>query len=258
MELDTTAVSAGVRLIVFDAIGSTNTEALARARAGEHGQLWVVAHVQLAGRGRRGREWNSAPGNLCATLLLTDPSSPDVVAQLSFVASLAVHDAILESAPALGPRLAVKWPNDVLCDGAKISGILLEGEGVERLVVALGVGLNCIRHPTDTEFPATDLAEAGAHVPADVVFRVLSRTMLQRIAQWQRGFNFSAIRADWLERADGLGKALRVRLHERELTGIFKTLDDRGRLILRRDDGGYETVTAGDVFPLGLNGMDRD
>jgi BirA family biotin operon repressor/biotin-[acetyl-CoA-carboxylase] ligase len=151
----------------------------------------------------------------------------------------------------------VKWPNDVLCDGAKVSGILLEGEGVGRLAVALGVGVNCVRHPANTEFPATDLGEAGVHVPAENLFRVLSRTMLARVTQWQRGFNFAAIRGAWLARTDGLGKPLRVRLQEREITGIFETLDERGRLILRRDDGLHEVVTAGDVFPIGSNHADH-
>jgi BirA family biotin operon repressor/biotin-[acetyl-CoA-carboxylase] ligase len=115
-----------------------------------------------------------------------------------------------------------------------------------------------MRHPADTEFPATDLAKAGVHVPADILFRVLSRTMLKRIAQWQRGFNFAATRSDWLDRAEGLGKAIRVRLTEREVTGTFKTLDERGRLILRRQDGGIESITAGDVFPLNLDSTGQD
>ena len=101
MQLDPTAQAAGVRLITHDTIGSTNAEALHLARAGERGPLWVVAKRQTAGRGRRGRAWVSEPGNLYASLLLTDPASPERCAELSFVAALALHDAIGGRIPGL-------------------------------------------------------------------------------------------------------------------------------------------------------------
>src|SRR5476649_2929184 len=119
---------AGVRHIAYETLGSTNAEALARARAGERGPLWITAKSQSAGRGRRGITWVSAPGNLYATLLLSEPSPPEHAPQLSFVAALALHDAVADCASALGPMLAVKWPNDLLLNGAKLGGILIEGE----------------------------------------------------------------------------------------------------------------------------------
>jgi len=247
MDSGFTAAPGGARVVTFDVIGSTNAEALARARGGERGPLWLVAKRQTGGRGRRGRTWVSEPGNLYATLLLTDPSPPDRAASLSFVAALAVHDAIVDVAPLLGPRLALKWPNDVLCAGAKCCGILLEGEGD---AVALGIGVNCAHHPADTPYPATDLAAAGAPVAAEALFAALARSATLRLAQWDRGAGFASIRADWLKRAEGLGRPIRVRLPERELTGIFEALDEAGRLVLRRADGVADTVTAGDVFPL--------
>ena len=153
----------------------------------------------------------------------------------------------------LGPRLTLKWPNDVLCGGAKLSGILLEGEGN---TVAVGIGVNCAHHPGNLEYPATDLATAGAQVSADGLFTALSRAMVPRIAQWERGEGLASIRADWLKRADGLNRTVRVRLHDRELSGVFEALDDLGRLVLRRSDGTTETVAAGDVFPLHAAGVD--
>src|SRR3954470_19738027 len=117
---------AGVRHKPYDTLGSTNAEALALARAGERGPLWVTAKTQTAGRGRRGNAWVSTPGNLFATLLLTEPSEPAVASQLSFVAALALHDAMAECAPQAGPLLKVKWPNDLLLGGAKLAGILIE------------------------------------------------------------------------------------------------------------------------------------
>jgi BirA family biotin operon repressor/biotin-[acetyl-CoA-carboxylase] ligase len=253
MQLDGAAARAGVRLLTLGETPSTNTRALEEARRGERGPLWVVARTQTAGRGRRGRVWTSKPGNVYASLLLTDPAPGAQVAQLSFVAALAVHDAIAEAAPMLGPGLSLKWPNDVLCGGAKFSGILLEGEGG---AVVLGIGINCLHHPEGTDYPATDLNAAGAHVVADDVFMALSRAMVVRIAQWQRGEGFAAIRSDWLKRADGLGRGIRVRLHDRETTGIFETLDETGRLVLRHPDGLPELIAAGDVFPRHAAGVE--
>src|SRR5437667_6278008 len=132
MQLDPRASAAGVRLVAHELLPSTNTEALALARAGERGPLWITAERQSAGRGRRGRTWISEAGNLHATLLLTDPAPPEHWPELAFVAALAIHDAVVELAPELKPQLAIKWPNDLLLDGAKFSGILIEGEGGEE------------------------------------------------------------------------------------------------------------------------------
>ena len=241
---------AGVRHISYETLGSTNAEALARARAGERGPLWISALSQSAGRGRRGSTWVSAPGNLFATLLLSEPSAPKFTPQLSFVAALALHDAIGECAPQTGPLLKVKWPNDLLLNGAKLAGILIEGESDPTFSVAIGIGVNCAAHPSDTAFPATDLAAAGALVTPTQVLAVLSAAMMKRIDQWQRGQGFAAIRADWLKRAAGLGQDIRVRLPERELSGRFEGLDEAGRLLLQ-GPGGVTTVTAGEVFGLG-------
>jgi len=253
MELDGSAVKAGVKLLTFEELTSTNARALEEARNGERGPLWIVARTQTAGRGVRGRAWVSRPGNLYTTLLLTEPAPGSHVAQLSFVAALAVHDAVADTASMLGPRLTLKWPNDVLCGGAKLCGILLEGEGN---AVAIGVGINCAHHPEDTEYPSTDLAAAGAHVTAAGMFTALSRAFVARIAQWRRGEGFAGIRNDWLKRAEGLNKSIRVRLQDRETSGIFETLDDAGMLVLRRPDGAVETIAAGDVFPLRAAGVE--
>jgi BirA family transcriptional regulator, biotin operon repressor / biotin---[acetyl-CoA-carboxylase] ligase len=250
MQLHSAAIAAGYRLLAHATLTSTNTEALAQARRGERGPLWVTALRQTAGRGRRGSEWNSPPGNLYATLLLDDPSPPERAPELSFVAALALHDAILDCAPALRARLALKWPNDLLCAGAKLAGILIESENVSgRLAVVIGVGVNCLHHPAQTVHAATDLATAGANVSAETLFAALSGTMLQRLVQWRRGAGFAAIRDDWVARTTGIGGDLRVRLPDRELSGRFEALDQRGRLLLRLPDGTLQTITAGEVFP---------
>lgn len=241
---------AGVRHIAFDSLGSTNAEALARARAGERGPLWITAAVQETGRGRRGREWASPAGNLYASLLLTDPAPQAVASQLSFVAALALHDAVAEGAPQLGPLLKVKWPNDLLLGGAKIAGILIEAESGLPFAAVIGMGVNCASHPADTVYPATDLATAGANVTSEALLRALAGAMQTRLAQWDRGQGFAAIRSAWLRRAAGLGQDIRVRLPEREFSGIFDGLDETGRLLVRGEDG-ITAVTAGEVFGFG-------
>jgi BirA family biotin operon repressor/biotin-[acetyl-CoA-carboxylase] ligase len=239
--------SDAIRHISLDVTDSTNTRAVALAREGEAGPLWITAKDQTAGRGRRGNRWASGAGNLFASLLLTDPSAGPRVAELSFVTALAVHDAILACALALAPAPTLKWPNDVLVGGAKIAGILIEGEGSR---VIIGVGINCAHHPHDTPYPATDLAAQGACVTPEAAFVALRRAMAARLSQWDRGAGFEAIRADWLACASGVGSPIRVRLPGREIDGVFESLDEKGRLVLRRADGVCETIMAGDVFPL--------
>lgn len=248
MELDPTAAAAGVRLTVLDSVGSTNAEALAAARAGEAGPLWVVAERQTAGRGRRGRAWHSPAGNLHASLLLSDACAAPRAPQLSFVAALALYDALAEVAPALAPRLTLKWPNDLLLGGAKAAGILVEGETLPdgRFVTVLGLGVNCAAHPPDTPYRATNLAQAGAAVVPGRLFGALSRTLLARLAQWRRGDAFGAVRDDWRSRAAGIGERVRLR-GKTEIAGVFEGIDDDGRLLLRAEDGALRAFAAGEV-----------
>ena len=255
MRLHSAAAAAGYRLLSHETLPSTNAEALASARSGDSGKLWLTAALQTAGRGRRGNQWSSPAGNLYATLLLVDPAPAEYGPQLCFVTALAVHDAILELAPSFRRSLTLKWPNDVLRDGAKLAGILIESERVEgALAVAIGVGVNCGHHPEQTAYPATDLAASGAGVSPGDLLEALSRTMMERLEQWQEGRGFAAIRADWLARAAGIGGDMRVRLPGRELVGCGETVDEHGRLLLRLPDGNIQAIAAGDVFPLGTAG----
>jgi BirA family transcriptional regulator, biotin operon repressor / biotin---[acetyl-CoA-carboxylase] ligase len=244
MRLSSAAVAAGYRLSTYDTLASTNAEALALARHGERGPLWVVAREQTAGRGRRGNAWSSPPGNLYATLLLTDPAPPESAPQLSFTAVLALHDAIAASAPALREGLALKWPNDLLHDGKKLAGILIESERIaDALAVAIGIGVNCESHPAETSYPATDLRDEGAAVTAGALFEALTACMAQRLTQWRRG-------ADWVARSASLGGDIRARLPDREIVGRGEGLDEHGRLLLRLPDGSLHAIAAGEVFPM--------
>ncbi|MGA8610411.1 MAG: biotin--[acetyl-CoA-carboxylase] ligase [Xanthobacteraceae bacterium] len=251
MRLDPGATAAGFRLIAHDTLDSTNAEALRHALAhrGEASPLWITALEQTAGRGRRGNKWISPAGNLYTTLLLKDPASPRRAPELSFVAALAVHDAILDCAPELRGRLLLKWPNDVLCGGAKLAGILIEGHGLDTgLALAVGIGVNCQHHPSQASYPATDLAAFSVQVSASNLFSALSGAMMRRLDRWGGGEGFPAIRADWLDRASGLGEEIQVGLPGRTLVGRFEALDKAGCLLLRLADGSVETIVAGDVF----------
>jgi BirA family biotin operon repressor/biotin-[acetyl-CoA-carboxylase] ligase len=244
---------AGVRHERFETLGSTNAEALVRARAGERGPLWISAGTQSGGRGRRGNFWASPPGNLYATLLLSEPALPAIAPQLSFVAALALHDAVLACAPRLAGVLKLKWPNDLLLAGRKLSGLLIEAESQPRFAVAIGMGVNCISHPPQTAYPATNLAEHGMAVEPEALLEQLAAAMNRRLTQWRAGSGFASIRSDWVERAANMGEPIVVRLPERQLTGVFQGIDDDGRLLLETGQRTTETIAAGEVFGLGVS-----
>jgi BirA family biotin operon repressor/biotin-[acetyl-CoA-carboxylase] ligase len=148
----------------------------------------------------------------------------------------------------MGESLQLKWPNDLLIDGAKFAGILIEAESVQGSLpaVAIGIGVNCAHHPADTPYPATDLAACGVAVAPAALLDKLSAAMQARLAQWETGF--AGVRADWLARAAGLGGDIVVRLPGREVAGTFETLDRMGRLMLRLPAGTLEAITVGEVF----------
>lgn len=253
------AAKAGHRLIVYDRLDSTNSEALRLARAGEAGPLWIVALEQTSGRGRRGREWVSATGNLAASLMVTAAVTPAIAATLGFVASLAVSGACRALAPDV--ELSLKWPNDVLANnvsgnGGKIAGLLLESETQgAALAIVVGFGVNLASAPEGMPFPAQSLRGAGQRVSAGAVFSALTDAWLDYIGLWNEGRGFDVIRNAWLAQARGIGQAISVRTGDRVESGIFETLDEEGRLVLRLDDGGTRLIAAGDVYFGNAAGM---
>lgn len=240
------AERAGYRIASFETIGSTNAEALARARGGEDGPLWVVASQQTEGRGRRGRAWATEGGNLAASLLIRADVPPAVAATLGFVAALALDEALRACTPGLD--VALKWPNDVLADGAKLAGILLESERTANaLGIVIGIGVNVASAPAQTPFPATALAKLGRNVRPQDLFAALSDTFVDLYGVWQLGSGMPRIRSLWLARAAGVGQTVSVSLGEETVEGVFETLDEQGRLIVRGADGKPTPVSAGDV-----------
>ncbi len=246
-----TAASLGVEVLRLETVDSTNAEARRRAEAGETGPLWITARSQIAGRGRRGRAWETGAGNLAATLLTTSHKPPAEAAEIAFVAALAVADVALAQVPDALVRL--KWPNDVLVDGCKVSGVLIES-GLRpdgRLWLAVGVGVNLKTAPVAADRPATTLADhLRADMPAplspDAALEALSRAFDQRLATWEI-YGFEPIRTAWTARAD-LGRPCQVRLDQETLEGVAEALEADGALRLRLADGGVRRIMAGDVF----------
>ncbi|MCI4678441.1 biotin--[acetyl-CoA-carboxylase] ligase [Rhodoblastus acidophilus] len=243
------AARAGYRLEVFTSLASTNDEAMSRIAAGDPGRLWIVAATQTRGRGRMGRVWNSPPGNLYASLLLVDPAPPARLAEIGFVAGVALIDALRVLAGP-GPAILLKWPNDALGDGAKLSGLLLEGASLRngQFACVVGVGVNCQSSPVDAPYPTASLRSLGAaSFDRGALFAELSERFAHWLEVWSRGANFSAIRAAWLARAGGLGERAQVTRNGEKLEGIFRGIDAQGRMLLEKAGGAVETIEAGDV-----------
>nr|RAV91512.1 biotin--[acetyl-CoA-carboxylase] ligase [Aerococcus mictus] len=243
----------GYGLRSFTEIDSTNEEARRLGDAGEKGPIWIVAESQTAGRGRRGRHWVSPTGNFMGTLFLRPQATPRKAAELSFVAAVAVHDAVESLMPPhLRPGLKLKWPNDLLHEGRKLAGILLESSGIagnELAWLAIGIGVNLAYHPENVEYAATSLAALGLGdiSPMDGL-EALATAFDRRIRQWRDVQGFAAIREAWLVRAAGLGGPITVRLSDETIEGTFSGLAPDGALELRLASGEIRHISAGDVF----------
>lgn len=248
-----TTLPQGYALKAFAEIDSTNEEARRLGEAGEAGPIWITAEMQTAGRGRRGRAWVSPSGNFMGTLFLRPQVNPRKAAELSFVAAVAVHDAVDGLLPpTLRPGLKLKWPNDLLHDGRKLAGILLESSGIagsELAWLAIGIGVNLAQHPDNIEYPATSLAALGIPgvTPAQALER-LAAAFDARIRQWRDVQGFAAIRQAWLTRAAGLGGPITVRLADETFDGMFEGLAPDGALEVRLQSGAIRHISAGDVF----------
>jgi BirA family biotin operon repressor/biotin-[acetyl-CoA-carboxylase] ligase len=237
----------GWRLVVHDTVASTSDVARELARDGAADGTVVWARRQTAGRGRLGRPFASPSGNLYASFVLRLRVAPAAAAALSFVAALAVAEA---AAAVLSRTDAVtlKWPNDVLVDGAKLAGILLEASttpagGLDFLV--LGIGINVTSHPTDVLPVTTDLGAAGARVTVPALLERLAERLHAWRERWQVD-GFPPVRAAWLARAHGLGRPIEVRVGNTLISGSFADLDADGAMIVA-SPAGHRRVTAGDV-----------
>lgn len=233
-------------------VDSTNAEA-ARVAGDLSGPTWIMAHTQTAARGRRGRGWANPAGNFAATLALHPTEPPEQAALRSFVASLALYDTIV-AATGRATGISLKWPNDVLLNGGKLAGILLEsaGHGPRLSHLAIGIGVN-LRHAPDVKEveqgaarPVSLLSEAGADVGAEAFLTLLAQAYARHERQFTT-YGFGPIRAAWLDRAARLDEVITARTSRTEITGTFETVDEAGNLVLTTR-GTRHAIPAAEVF----------
>jgi BirA family biotin operon repressor/biotin-[acetyl-CoA-carboxylase] ligase len=239
-------------ILLLDQTDSTNAEARRRADAGETGPLWIVARRQSAGRGRRGRQWESQDGNLFSTLMQVTRKSPAEAAQVTFVAALAIADLLDAWAPA--SLVTIKWPNDVMLAGQKASGVLVESGAHESggLWLAVGIGINLVSAPEGTERPATALAH---HLRGDVASPPTIEAAAAKLAEafnvwmtrWET-LGFQPILDAWSARTAGLDGPAVARLGRETIEGRAEGVAPDGALKLRLADGSLRLISAGDVF----------
>lgn len=234
-------------------VDSTNAEAV-RIAPELAGPEWVLGLRQTQGRARRGRHWADPKGNFAATLIMRPTERPDRVALRSFVASLALFDAFVD-ASGRSEGLSLKWPNDVLLNGGKVAGILLESAGVAGSIVshiAIGIGVNLTQAPDASEVesgatrPVSLMSETGAAVDAESFLDLLAPAY----ARWETQFTtygFEPVRTAWLARAARLGEVVTARTSRQETTGTFETVDSAGNLVLNTAKGRV-AIPAAEVF----------
>lgn len=235
---------------MLDTVDSTMAEAARRAASGLAGPTWIMAHEQTTGRGRRGRAWSSEAGNLSATLVYKPEATPAEAARRSFLAAVALFEALAIHVDRT--RLSLKWPNDVLLDGGKVAGILLESAGQGPYVdwLAIGVGVNLARAPAgldDAAFPPIAVADNGGPLVDPEEFLTHLADAFATEEGKLDAFGFERIREDWLRHAARLGEVISARTGTEEITGVFETVDLAGNLMLRTAKG-PRAISAADVF----------
>ncbi len=242
----TAALPAGYRRIAFDRVGSTNDEVRLLADAGAGEGIIVTGGVQTAGRGRQGRTWVSPQGNLYASFLLRPKVGPARAGEFGFGAAVAVAETVEHLAP--GAHAKCKWPNDVLVNGQKIAGILLESRGTPETLdwLIAGIGVNVGTAPEKTTWPATSIVGLGGEASAE---RSLE-TLAARLDHWYRRWldaGFAPLREAWLARAHALGETLKIKRNGDEREGKFVGLDPSGALVLELAGSRRETISYGEV-----------
>jgi BirA family transcriptional regulator, biotin operon repressor / biotin---[acetyl-CoA-carboxylase] ligase len=223
---------------------STNDDVAALARQGSAEGLWLRAGRQTGGRGRQGREWHSPEGNLHASTLVRLRSGDPPASTLALVAAVALHEVAAAYAPDV--PLAIKWPNDLLASGAKLSGILLERQEDSVIV---GFGVNLADHPDSTPRPSASLRGLTGSAPDPSSFLDdLAASFERWLARW-RGEGLAPVRAQWLAAAHPRGTPLSTSTADGSwVEGLFDGLDEQGALRLRLADGSSHVIHAGDVF----------
>jgi BirA family biotin operon repressor/biotin-[acetyl-CoA-carboxylase] ligase len=240
----------GFALHRADCLGSTNDEAVRMALEGAPSGTIVMAGRQTSGRGRLGRQWVSPPGNLYASIIVRPDCALAATTDLSLLTAVALGEALGELGPA-GLEIALKWPNDILLNRAKVAGILLEnavGDRGRAAFVVIGTGVNIRSAPAGAAYPVTCLDGEGfprSLSPLDLLAAYAGRLEIW-LDRWRRD-GFPVVREAWRDRAFGIGRAIRLRLDREEIDGVFLDLTEGGALLIEQADGRRREVAAGDV-----------
>ncbi|ADE30062.1 biotin--[acetyl-CoA-carboxylase] ligase [Rickettsia prowazekii] len=240
------------KLIVFDEIDSTSSEAMRIARHNKvYADYAIFAKSQTRGRGRSGKNWQSRLGNLHVSLLMRPDKELELLPQLCFVTALAVYDTILScilyagsnqlinnfNAVSVCPQnysIQLKWPNDILMNGRKIAGILLESVKMDNnYYLIIGIGINITYHPENIDQPTTSLiTENLMHVVPKALLKILIKNFEKYYKIWHHnGFPF--IRKKWIEHAYKLNENINIKYRNDIVTGLFKDIDNTGNIILQ-------------------------
>ena len=242
----------GYGLRILDEVDSTLSEA-ARIAPALAGPEWIMARRQTAARGRRGRGWVMPEGNLACTLVLRPDGPADQLALRSFVAALALYDACVD-VTGRTDGFALKWPNDVLLNGGKLAGILLESAGQSGAVthLAIGIGVNLVEAPPSDQVEATAvrpvslMSETGTLASPEDFLVFLAAGFARYDAQLVT-YGFAPIRTAWLARAARLGEVITARTTREQTTGTFETVDETGNLVLLTPRGRV-AIPAAEVY----------
>jgi BirA family transcriptional regulator, biotin operon repressor / biotin---[acetyl-CoA-carboxylase] ligase len=225
--------------------GSTNADLIERAKAGAQEGTWLRSDVQQSGRGRLGRDWDSASGNVFASTILRLQTKDPAASGLALVAGVAVHRALSKLSPFEYIRL--KWPNDILSlAGEKLCGMLLERHDD---AVIIGIGVNLTSHPLALNRPVTSLVELGISPPSPQEFTEILAVDLQQLVTIWRNYGLAPILQDWQSRAHAVGTNLfNIMSDGEKISGKYDGLGADGALMLRLADGSVRAIHAGDVF----------
>lgn len=242
----------GVGRRILQSVDSTMAEG-ARVAGQMAGPGWLLALDQTAGHGRRGRAWASPSGNFMASLVMHPSEPPQTVALRSFVSALALRDALAD-ATGRADGLSLKWPNDVLLNGGKVAGILLESLGVGATVdhLIIGIGVNLVSAPDADQVeegatpPVSLMSETGAQVTPEEFLDLLAPAYARYEASFTT-YGFAPIRTAWLAGAAKLGETITARTMSETMTGRFETIDEAGNLVLITAKG-QRIIPAADIF----------
>ena len=239
-------------ILSFESLDSTNSEGLRLANSSARGDFLILGQEQTGGRGQRGREWVSLHGNLHASILLESRADPKSHPQLSFVIANAMYASLAELAAKhrLSMNIELKWPNDILINGKKVAGILLESISLaNKISVVIGFGVNIRQAPSDLDRPATSLLNEGIILEKpDEFLNILMNRFDKLYARWRVEKSFTDTRKYWMRHAYNLNKQVTIDDGTRSVSGIFREIDLDGAMRLELPNGQFCTIYAGEII----------